>query len=247
MKATKKQLKIENPPVREAVIELRFANNSFFDFGKKDKDVFLKAKSALQERFEEVTEEHNDNLTFEFTSEEVKKDSIINGLICRNKSESTIFHLKQDRIFLSKFKPYQDFEDLFESMREFILLLDLGKKYITRSGLRYINEIDYNVDFNKLLKKKATNLDLGNEIKTNKLFTQNHYSTKENENLLVNFLIDTTQKKIILDVDVSSSVEYQVKEFSKANEVFQSLRVAKNDCFNSILKKDYYKINNGLK
>ncbi len=146
-KIVKKHKKYKNPPITEAVIEVRFADSlteqQLEKLIAKQKSKFT-IRKLEQVELKILHEEKSDAQT------ETKK-TFLGYKLVDNSDSSNIVQVKRNAISVSRLPPYEDWTKLISSLKKhYEWYTSKQFKPLSRIGVRYINRIDIPAETGKI-------------------------------------------------------------------------------------------------
>ncbi len=228
---------LEKPPIKEAVIEFQF--QPLIDLNKEDLIVLY---NHVKDKYNEQKFLEQKQVSFNLDPSALPqiKDEIpafLLGTVIKDKTRGFVVQFKRERLAISKLKPYTNFEEVED---EALLFFNFIKKHlndikISRIGVRYINEINYLKDYHKIFDDNPLTY-YNNAINgIQRFYNQSIFDHSKNENTILNLVIDTKMKQVIIDIDSYQLKLNQVNDFDEISEVLKRLRKRKNSIFFQIV------------
>jgi uncharacterized protein (TIGR04255 family) len=242
-KAGIKHKDYKKPPIKEAVIEVRFTD-SLSNAALEKLVLKLKSKFSVQKM-----EEFGIKISHEQKSgvkTEPLKTRLIGYKLIENADSTNVVLLKHDAFSISQLAPYRGWAEFLENFKKYHdIYTHKQHKKISRIGVRFINRIDipasgnkieledyFNVfptlpkkdfpDFNRYVVQTTSLLD------TEKLLTINAYSYNEDTPLI-------DHCSIVLDIDIGQ-INNLPQNSTKLYQVLEELREKKNFFFEKLIK-----------
>jgi|SRR5579862_1977503 len=226
----------KNPPIIEAVLDLKFTPGDSFDFAKLD----ASCREKYTREYPIVLKQVQNNVSFEF-SENPALGPVISheGLRFVSADEKQILQLKTDGFTFSRLKPYEQWESFRDEAKK---LLDIYQelalpKNVTRVALRFINRFDFptsSVDLSEYLNIFPQIPDI---YKLNGLAMQVILDQPDIRSTLVisQALIPPARPGVIsllLDFDLFNQ---ESRDFDKLSDFLALLHSKKNEVFESAI------------
>ncbi|MDR4504734.1 MAG: TIGR04255 family protein [Candidatus Scalindua sp.] len=231
-----KERHLSNPPIIEAVIDLRVKRNVNFEISS-----LTSLKDSLEKSFPKCTEarsfhfavKNELNLQFEH------KKELLHGYLLKTEDEKKAIQLKRDGLCYSHLQPYTKWEDLFLKAKELWGLYKnaCDPEKITRVALRYINHINVpneKIAFADYLESPPV-MPKGSTQNINSFLSKIVF-TYSQQNIMANFIQSYEFRgkqnlpTIIIDIDVYQNKEYEPDD-KNVWPLFDQFRKIKNDLF----------------
>lgn len=237
-----KHKKLNNPPIKEAVIDFQFQ-----PYLNINNDLFEQLKLILSENYSKSEFIYSktfsfylDNVNFQNINKNENPDIV--GIRFFDNERNFIISLFKDRITISKLPDYHSFEELkCESGLFFNLFQNLLSCInINRIGVKYINEIKFKNNINKILKNKFSPV----FENTNKYSMQYIVDNDDNIGSIINITIDNPAQLILIDIDCYENKIINIDDFTPFSNILLNLRKIKNEEFFKIVKSKFEENNN---
>ncbi len=232
----KKNRKLKNPQIKEAVIEFQFQPHLEFD-----KDFPNAFRDQLNEEYKfrnfQKCKAFSVSLYEDNVLNTTESTDIFDGIILEDQKRGYVVQLLRDRLSVSKLKPYGNFESLFEEAFKIYKLIQtlLINRNISRIGVRYVNEIEIEYPIKNYLKEASFYLNNLNYGTPERIYQQIIYSNSELEGTILNFVIDNKKKLLIIDIDAYTTQSQNPNDKDSIERVLGNLRSNKNDLFFQIV------------
>ena len=236
---------LKNPPIREAVIEIKFDTEEECSIDQ----IFNVSKSEFLD-YDEIEKVYNKSLTIDFSDENTKgsTNNLLVGYIFKNTSNNSYLQIKKGSLITGQLSPYSNWNNFYKNFEfNWIKFSELFKvNIISRIGVRYINELnlplskDFNFDdYIKIMPKIPDGL----PDTLCKYFSQimipcesDFTFLRINQNL--EGIKNNNSVSIILDIDAYYENQFEYLDFNKISRKLDELRKFKNRAFfNSITAK----------
>lgn len=237
---------LKKPPIREAVIEIRFKTE--IDYSVND---LYSISKSLSPDFEIGEKEFKKGLTIKLSEEGAQgsTENMLMGYNFKNKNKGLYLKVRKNSFAVGKLSPYISWDNFFNDFKNMwkIFTDSYNLKQISRVGVRFINAMEIpaieKFDFDEYLTSCPKVPDeLPNKLC--KFFTQIVIPCDlENTFLTINQNMEGASENdefigVILDIDAYSVKEYNYKNIGQIESTLEKLRIIKNKAFfNSVTNK----------
>ena len=224
----------KNCPVREAIIDL--------SINKIDTQHIISSKDSLAEEFPNVKDFSENSVTFNLDAGEVDKTERIKGVHISTECDKYQGVILDDKIGLSRLKPYQGSDDLISKVKTCVDIIQVHSPItFNKIGARTINEFNLPLDaitnIEKYFKQcKYFSIDGHNDL--NEYFEslmRNVFKIDNETQCIIHTVLTPNEEGlgVILDLDLIRNLNGV--SFDKVEVEYRSIRDIRRSIFEEVL------------